>query len=323
MSIDTQSVAVRQAILAFATKIKQISEDAKNAETADLAANSSKLEGLTLNEVVELIAGTTGLTVQAVLDQLDAHELRSDNPHSVTKAQTGLGNVENYGVATNAEAEDNLVTDKYLTPKGAWHLVDTFWASVVGAAPETLDTIAEIAAALQGNPDVITAIQDSVASKASTVDLNAAVSTLEDQITNATTVYADNAEALAGTETGKAMNPATTKAVVDAAKSDLQTQIDAKASNAALGILQTQVDDLDKADVGLGSVENFGVATEAEALETDPLTAATNKYMTPQRSVQMRAAIETGVEQQLVQFASDIETAFTDALALLDPPVDP
>ena len=40
-----------------------------------------------------------------------AHFARTDNPHSVTKAQVGLGNVENYGRATAVQSQD----DKYIT----------------------------------------------------------------------------------------------------------------------------------------------------------------------------------------------------------------
>ncbi|OUN01112.1 MAG: hypothetical protein BAA04_13615 [Firmicutes bacterium ZCTH02-B6] len=45
-----------------------------------------------------------------------AHAGRTDNPHGVTKSQVGLGNVENYGIATQAEAEAGTATNKYMTP---------------------------------------------------------------------------------------------------------------------------------------------------------------------------------------------------------------
>ena len=38
------------------------------------------------------------------------------NPHQVTKTQVGLGNVENYGIATQAEAEAAVINTKYMTP---------------------------------------------------------------------------------------------------------------------------------------------------------------------------------------------------------------
>jgi len=48
--------------------------------------------------------------------ELDAHKSDKANPHNVTKAQIGLGNVQNYGIATQAEAEAGTVNNKYMTP---------------------------------------------------------------------------------------------------------------------------------------------------------------------------------------------------------------
>jgi len=60
--------------------------------------------------------GETIATVRYVDGKLDAHIADKNNPHSVTKSQVGLGNVENYGVATQAEAEAGSVNNKYMTP---------------------------------------------------------------------------------------------------------------------------------------------------------------------------------------------------------------
>ena len=44
-AITTNTANLRDQILAFGAKIKEIAKDAKNAETADLAQNSLALEG--------------------------------------------------------------------------------------------------------------------------------------------------------------------------------------------------------------------------------------------------------------------------------------
>lgn len=44
------------------------------------------------------------------------HTNNKSNPHGVTKSQVGLGNVANYGVATQVEAETGTVDNKYMTP---------------------------------------------------------------------------------------------------------------------------------------------------------------------------------------------------------------
>ena len=46
----------------------------------------------------------------------DEHVAEKTNPHNVTKAQIGLGNVQNYGIATQSEAEAGTSNAKYMTP---------------------------------------------------------------------------------------------------------------------------------------------------------------------------------------------------------------
>lgn len=46
----------------------------------------------------------------------NSHINRVDNPHGVTKSQVGLSNVQNYGIATQAEAESGTANNKYMTP---------------------------------------------------------------------------------------------------------------------------------------------------------------------------------------------------------------
>ncbi|MDT2703933.1 hypothetical protein [Enterococcus dongliensis] len=47
---------------------------------------------------------------------LDSHTENVGNPHKVTKAQVGLGNVDNYSTATQAEAESGESDEKLMTP---------------------------------------------------------------------------------------------------------------------------------------------------------------------------------------------------------------
>lgn len=44
------------------------------------------------------------------------HANRTDNPHNVTKAQLGLGNVENFGIATTGEMDAGSINNKLTTP---------------------------------------------------------------------------------------------------------------------------------------------------------------------------------------------------------------
>lgn len=44
------------------------------------------------------------------------HVSKTDNPHGVTKAQVGLGSVQNYGLASQAQSEAGTVDTAYMTP---------------------------------------------------------------------------------------------------------------------------------------------------------------------------------------------------------------
>jgi len=89
-------------------------------------------------------------SVNNVSSSLDAHASNTSNPHGVTKDQVGLGNVQNYGIATQAQAEAGTANNVYMTPQRTKQAIDalspvksvngktgvvTLAASDVGAAP--------------------------------------------------------------------------------------------------------------------------------------------------------------------------------------------
>lgn len=76
--------------------------------------------------------------VNLVKITIDDHIADLNNPHKVTKKQVGLGNVPNYGVATESEAIAGTVNNKFMTP----HLVNlavTTWLNLnTGMSPQTV-----------------------------------------------------------------------------------------------------------------------------------------------------------------------------------------
>lgn len=69
-----------------------------------------------MTEVRDAIA-SIAVAMGETTDNLFAEHLeRTDNPHAVTKAQVGLGNVANYPAATQAEAEIGLSNTRFMTP---------------------------------------------------------------------------------------------------------------------------------------------------------------------------------------------------------------
>jgi ribosomal protein S20 len=275
MSNTAQLIALRSAILGFASKIKQISA---------VADNAAALEGYSLSQVVQLISGATNSTIHDVETALNAFAARTDNPNQVTKAQVGLGNLSNFAIADASQALDDTATTAYMTPQRTWEALLHFWATKVGTAPETLDTIQEIAEALQNNPDVIQALQDQVANKAKRSELNTAIATVVSQIeqldSDAAATYATKVELANAVSALQGDLSAVTESVTT-----LSTAVGSKADSSALDSLAAVV--ATKATTAqLGAL---AVEVDAKANATD-VTAA----------------------------LADLETAFNDAIALLN-----
>lgn len=69
-------------------------------------------------------AGLSAAMGKALKGLIDGHVGAVDNPHQVTAEQLALGNVQNFGVASQEEAESGTVSDKYLTPQRGKQLFD-------------------------------------------------------------------------------------------------------------------------------------------------------------------------------------------------------
>ena len=65
-----------------------------------------------------------GLDIDALQKRVQAHAANQHNPHQVTKAQVGLGNVDDFATATNEETVEGLRTDRFVTPASATALLE-------------------------------------------------------------------------------------------------------------------------------------------------------------------------------------------------------
>lgn len=171
---------------------------------------------------------------------LNAHVARVDNPHAVTKAQVQLGNVVNYGLATTAQAQAGL-GEAYMT------------ATLTGAAITALAlTPLNAHIARQDNPH-------------NTTKTHVGLSNVDNYAT------ATNTQAQAGTATNLFMTPAGTRTLIQAIAGDALTAHINNTNNPH---------GTTKAQVQLGLVENYGIATTAQAQAgTDNAT-----YMTALRT---------------------------------------
>lgn len=153
-------------------------------------------------------------TPEGAQNKVDAHANKRNNPHNVTKSQLGLSNVDDVKQATKTEFFEHLADNvKHVTtgertawnlketPEGAQNKVDigvaesksftsqlaistltssTMYtdqqiAELIDSAPGTLDTLQELAMALNNDPNFATSIAAIIGTKADMIELEAHV----------------------------------------------------------------------------------------------------------------------------------------------------
>jgi len=67
-----------------------------------------------------------GIQIASVDNKIDSHSSLNNNPHEVNKSQVGLGDVENYPIASQIEAQNVSINDRYMTPKRTRNLLNFF-----------------------------------------------------------------------------------------------------------------------------------------------------------------------------------------------------
>lgn len=210
-----------------------------NVQNFALAEQLEAEEGIVNNKYVSPLLVKQAIAKLA-LEPLTTHTTRVDNPHSTTKAQTGLGLVENYAIATQAEAEEGVVSNKYMTPLQAKQAI-----AKLALEPLTTHTTRV------DNPHAVTKAQVGLGSVQ-----NYAIAT--------------QLEAEAGAAINCYMTPLQVKQAI---------------AKLALEPLSAHTDRIDnphnttKAQVGLGNVENYPIATKIEAEDG----TSNNVYMTALR----------------------------------------
>jgi len=86
-----------------------------NVQNYGMAQNSDAVAGT--STTLYMSPATTAAAIQTLAyAPLEAHITNYNNPHEVTKAQIGLGLVQNYGVAQNTDAAAGTSTTLYMTP---------------------------------------------------------------------------------------------------------------------------------------------------------------------------------------------------------------
>lgn len=176
---------------------------------------------------------------------------KSSTKPSYTKSEVGLGNVDNTSDISKpvSTAQQTAIDTAYAN---ANKYTDKKVADLIGSAPETMDTLEEVAAAIQENKDVETALNKAIGTKANQSELD---------------THTDNSTIHITTSERTNWNAAKTHADSTHARTDA-TKVEKSSINGNIKINGTETTvythpsgtnphGTTKSDVGLGNVGNF------------------------------------------------------------------
>lgn len=279
-------------------------------------ATEAQARQATLNTVYMTPLRVAQLVDTVIGSSLSDHINRTDNPHNTTKEQVGLGLVQNYGIATTLEAQGGVVSNKYMTPALVAQAISALAGNALNAhiqrsdnphgttkAHVGLGNVQDLGLATTGEAEAGTSnakymtpalVKAAIALQALN-PLNAHIGRTDNP--HGTTKahvglgsvqdfpLASNAEAQAATATNRYMTPALVRLAIDAMTAGNMNTFNQHIART------DNPHGTNKSHVGLGSVQNFDLATEAEARGG----ASNSKYMTPQRTAQAISSLAIDV----------------------------
>ena len=189
---------------------------------------------------------------------------KSSTKPSYTKSEVGLGNVDNTSDTSKpvSTAQQTAIDTAYAN---ANKYTDKKVADLIGSAPETMDTLEEVAAAIQKNKDVEKALNEAIGKKANQTELDTHTGNSTIHITaserkdwNAAKTHADSAHAR------------TDATKVEKSTTNGNIKINGTETTVYIHPSGTNPHGTTKSDVGLGNVGNFkAVSTVASQGLTD------------------------------------------------------
>ena len=160
------------------TKVSELENDSDYATISDLPTKTSELENDSdfsyvsdIPTKVSELENDSSYLVRSDIASIDSHVADFDNPHKVLKSQVGLGNVDNTSDADKplSIAQKKYIDDSYANSNA---YTDQKIADLIGGAPETLDTLKEVAEAIAESKDVETALNNAIGTKANQTELD-------------------------------------------------------------------------------------------------------------------------------------------------------
>lgn len=145
----------------------------QKAEYAIATANESKTESAFAKSVAYTAEANSVSAVNTATTAVNTSATAEQNAHAALEtAQEALKHVVD-SVGTQVSVNGEAVTIFNADVKADVTYVDQKVADLIGSAPDTLDTLAELSGALKNNKDIVTVLEDAIATKANSTDVNA------------------------------------------------------------------------------------------------------------------------------------------------------
>ena len=234
-------------------------------------------------------------SLQSYADTAEADAITSANSYTDGEIRTLEGSLQTYADDAEAAANsytDSLVGDATVDGTGGNTITDriaTAVADLVDSAPATLDTLNELAAALNDNPDIISDLTTSIGEK---------VAKSGDTMTGALVLSGDPTLAL----------HAATKQYVDAAESDAVTTANSYTDGRETAITTAYEAYADQAETDANTYTDGQISTvntTIGALDTDDVAEGSNQYFTDARAKTSAADLLTNASLTNITISGD------------------
>lgn len=204
--------------------------------------------------------------IQKAISSLLGHINNFDNPHKTTKSQIQLGNVDNTSDVDKpvSTAQQKAIDDAYANSN---KYTDEKIADLIDGAPETMDTLKEVADAIEKSKTVEEALDKSIGTKANQNEL--------DTHTGNDTIHITSDERTKWNDANNKKHSHNNKSVLDGITSELVQKWTETSSSSVTGIKGVNEDSFRRGNVVLTAKDVGAVSTGGDTAEnTTVFTAA-------------------------------------------------
>lgn len=196
--------------------------------------------------------------IQKAISSLLGHINNFDNPHKTTKSQIQLGNVDN-----TSDVDKPVSTAQQKAIDGAYansnKYTDQKIADLINGAPETMDTLKEVADAIEKNKSVVEALDKSIGTKANQNEL--------DTHTGNDTIHITSDERTKWNDANNKKHSHNNKSVLDGITSELVQKWTETSSSSVTGIKGANEDTFRRGNVVLTAEDVGAVSTGGDTAE--------------------------------------------------------